>query len=833
MSRSVLVLILLLTAGAIGGFALAVRPAPLAAGPASQPNPQAPASSQFVLATEQQWIVADVVAAIARMTGSGSQSLVDVTSTSETAFTLKSPALDQPVAIVVVDHLWTPATYEPIARQLLARRPAGTAGGDVAQDLNVRAALIDLSVNVLLDQNERVSAILRRNVRSADAHESAALLVGAFALREGVSIFSDVRPALSGMAAHLAIAKALRGGGAESADGMHARAVLTTLAGLHRKALEVVSELETRAASDADRTWARALRLRNTGDWRRVGGGVTDNTRLERLEHARAVRARLGSEALLSYLDTLQDTDAVDWHRVAFLNDFSLEAGSRFAFESLEGELSEARGVWARLHGNTEITREALVTALNDQPVFSQRGVASNTDGSDALEWGMWAAFYQRHVCQGLLEITDYFRSRGDEESEVKAAPELAKQFGGLTLYPVVARWNAQNANDYETAMSRARPMVESAPYLVTASVWNLLLEKPWFTVRTQAFPVQVAWFTPAVPTGTAFDLFARALRPGCPRPPTRAQARTWAIEQPYDHWTVWAEAYLALDQGKPSFAVVRKAFGTLIEYDVDALLKITDYLALSAEERTAVDERLCRLSPDRCDKLASWLLLGDREAEAVAAYERWIAKARDRVVLSNGLTWISRYYFDHGRRERADAITQEAANTGSWGGMQVRGELLERVGREKEAEELYRTIAGRYPNASAPLGAFLLRQALRTGDTALEAKASELLRPVFPEGPQRVVMHALPVDPPDGITFETYGPRPAKTGLRPKDVIIGVDEWRVHNVGQYTLASRFRFDDTMTFTVWREGRYQQVRARVPQRWLGVGFRGYVSTARQ
>jgi tetratricopeptide (TPR) repeat protein len=557
---------------------------------------------------------------------------------------------------------------------------------------------------------------------------------------------------------------------------------------------------------------------------------VTDGSRLERLEHARAVRARLGSEAFLSYLDTLPDADAVDWHRVAFLNDFSLEAGARFAFDSLEGELAEARNVWLRLHGTAEITREALVAALNDR---SESGAAENTEDVRVLDWGMWAAFYQRHVCQSLLEITNYFRSRGDEDSEGKAAGELAPMLGALTLYPVVSRWSVLDADDYEVAMSRARPMVESAPHLVTAAAWNLLLEKRWFTVRTQAFPVQVAWFTPAVPAGTAFDLFSRVLRPGCPRPPTRAQAKTWAIEQPYDHWTVWAEAYLALDQGKPSFAVVRKAFGTLVEYDVDALLKITDYLDLGAEERTAVDERLCQLSPDRCDKLASWLLLGDRERDAVAAYERWIAKARDRVMLSNGLTWISRYYFDNGRRDRADAITTEAADTGSWGGMQVRAELLERSGREMEAEELYQQIAGRYPNATAPLGAFLLRKALRAGDAALEAKAGELLRPVFPDGLQRVAMHALPVDPPDGITFDTYGPRPAKTGLRPKDVIIGVDEWRVHNVGQYTLASRFRFDDTMTFTVWREGRYQQIRARVPQRWLGVTFRPYVGTARQ
>ena len=74
------------------------------------------------------------------------------------------------------------------------------------------------------------------------------------------------------------------------------------------------------------------------------------------------------------------------------------------------------------------------MTSLNGQPASSERGPAANTDERDVLDWGMWAAFYQRHVCQSLLEITSYFRSRGDEESEVRAAPELAGQFGGLTL---------------------------------------------------------------------------------------------------------------------------------------------------------------------------------------------------------------------------------------------------------------------------------------------------------------------------------------------------------------------------------------------------------------
>jgi len=827
MSRTGLLLILLLTVGAIGGFALAVQPVSQSQLASAAP-PRRP-----VIATEQQWIVVDVVGAIARIaqppTPSSPQttsSLVEVTSVSDTAFTVKVPGLDQPVSFTVVDHLWTPATFEPVARQVLSRGATGATASGEPEDLNVRGALVDLTIGTLLDQNDRLSSILQRDVRSADAHESAALLVGAFALREGTSVFSDVRPSLSRMAAHLAIAKVLRGSSPESADARYAHAVLTTLVGLQRKALVLLSALETRAASDTDRAWIRALRLRNTGDWRRVGGGVTDNTRLERMEHARAVRARLGSEALLSYLDGQSDGDEADWHRAAFTNEFSLEAAARFGAQGLDGEVSEASDVWRRLHGDREIAPADLIAALNER---SAQTVAEQGERR-VLDWSMWAAFYQRHICQSLVETISYFWYRGDEAGERSAKRELGRMFGTLTLYPVVERWTVRNAKDYEDAMAHARPMVQSAPYLITAAAWDQLLQKPSFTARTEAFPLEASWFTPAVPSGTAFDLGSRSLRPGCPRPPTREQARTWAIEQPYEHWTVWAEAYLALDQGRPSYGVVRKAFGPLLEYDVVALLKVTDYLQLTAEERTAIDERLCQLSPDQCDKLAAWHLLGDRERDAVAAYERWIRNARDRVMLSNGLTWISRYYLDAGRQERAEVITQEAADTYSRAGLQVHAELLEKSGRESEAEELYRRIGDRY--TTVPLGGFLMKKALRTKDAALEAKAGELLRPVFPDGPQRVVMYALPAGaPPDGITFAQYGPRPAKTGLQPRDVIIGVDEWRVHNPEQYAAASRFRAGETMIFTVWRDNRYQQVKATVPQRWLGVTFNHHVNNA--
>jgi S1-C subfamily serine protease len=119
------------------------------------------------------------------------------------------------------------------------------------------------------------------------------------------------------------------------------------------------------------------------------------------------------------------------------------------------------------------------------------------------------------------------------------------------------------------------------------------------------------------------------------------------------------------------------------------------------------------------------------------------------------------------------------------------------------------------------------MRRALRTGDKSLEAEAGELLRPVFPRGLESVVMYALPVTPTDGVLLAPFGPRAMRTGLRATDVLIGVDGWRVHDYAQYQAVSRLAFEDTMTLTIWRDGRYQQLKATVPERWFATNFHTY------
>ena len=294
------------------------------------------------------------------------------------------------------------------------------------------------------------------------------------------------------------------------------------------------------------------------------------------------------------------------------------------------------------------------------------------------LDWGLWAAFLQRHLCQSIVMQDSHLGMLGLPREQSALQEQMRADYGDLTLYPLVLRWIANTSADYTRAMVLGRTLVDSHPELITSGVWDYFLAKAAFVQQVTTFPLEVAWFSPAEPFGTAFDLRTRSLRPGCPRPPSRAQAAAWAKERPYDHWTLWANAWLSID-GKPSLSAVRLAFGPVLDYDEEAILKILDYIEATPDEHVTVARKLCELVPDKCDRLAGQLLLVNRPDEAAKAYELWIAGARDTVIVSNGLKWIVRYYFERGERERALEIAALAAESGSGRGLDTLAETLDR----------------------------------------------------------------------------------------------------------------------------------------------------------
>ena len=531
-----------------------------------------------------------------------------------------------------------------------------------------------------------------------------------------------------------------------------------------------------------------------------------------------------GPDALLDFLDTFQPEDITDWQRLALTDSFNLESGHRFTADIIERNLVEAGRVWAALHGKAP-TSEELRSALNARPGRSAVYRRGDHDVVNVLDWGAWAAFEQRQLAHGLTSLSRHLYHLAAKQDQQSLVADVKSGFASLTLYPIVLRWVALTPADYEESIRLGRTLVAERPEVVTVASWNFMAEKPEFVLKAAAFPFVGTWFPRAVPTGTAYDLWARALLPGCPRPPTREQARLWAQAAPYDQWTQWSAEWLAVD-GVPSLSNVRRAFGALLLYDYSAPLKLIDYMKMPAADQIATARVLCDITTSRCDILAELLVRDARDSEAVAAYEQWIEKSRDEVRVANDLTWLVRHYHRTGKRQRAEELARMAART--YLGRRPRNfaELMDAQGRYDEAEKAFRAIADRY-EWTGPLGAFIVRKALRTGDKDLELKGWDLLRAEFPNGMQRLALHALDVPPTDGILFVTFGRRLEALGLRQTDLLVGVDDWRVRNNKQYRVASRLKHEGEMTFTVWRNGRYQQVRTNLPERWLGVVLKDY------
>ena len=57
-------------------------------------------------------------------------------------------------------------------------------------------------------------------------------------------------------------------------------------------------------------------------------------------------------------------------------------------------------------------------------------------------------------------------------------------------------------------------------------------------------------------------------------RQPSALMAAAWAYERPYDHWTIWSEAWIAVTD-RPSYVSVDAKMRGLFAYDTHALEKM------------------------------------------------------------------------------------------------------------------------------------------------------------------------------------------------------------------------------------------------------------------
>jgi hypothetical protein len=162
--------------------------------------------------------------------------------------------------------IWSPEVYDDLTAQLsqLVGLTTGTQGNST--DIELLSKLTDGTATTIEQENLHLSKALENNFSDGSLHEKAALLLGAFTLREHSGDFYEIRSPLCRITAHLAMARYFDGKNLSAINGRMAEAILYTLMNNEADALQKLKNIP--ATDPAVVSWVRALQARNTGDYR-------------------------------------------------------------------------------------------------------------------------------------------------------------------------------------------------------------------------------------------------------------------------------------------------------------------------------------------------------------------------------------------------------------------------------------------------------------------------------------------------------------------------------------------------------------------------------------
>ena len=318
--------------------------------------------------TEEHWIVADIGNGIAEMMAFGATGQTPALARmqfrsgrgsrpSEYQFEMRLGGSHSPLVqtrIAVADYLWSPENFAPMARQLMREWRPGVTGMRSPVDLEMFTRLTTPTPDALVREDKRLSEALTTFPHDAELHEEAALLIGSFGLRHAAASFYDVRRALSRMTAHLAMARALRSERGPAGD--LAEAILNTLVGRQRDALAILQRLQQSTGTgagvpvEANAIWARALTMRNTGDYRKLDQPEQASL-LERLEYVRALRSSIDSITATAFIEKVSPEKLAEWSEIILSDSFSVGEGHIWAERAVDWEMEEIATAYRQYHG--------------------------------------------------------------------------------------------------------------------------------------------------------------------------------------------------------------------------------------------------------------------------------------------------------------------------------------------------------------------------------------------------------------------------------------------------------------------------------------------------
>jgi len=724
----------------------------------------------------------------------------------------------------ITGPIWSPETYAPVVAllaQAVKLAPAAAPGSD---DTALLAKLTDGEAATIESENQSVSHALENDFANPQLHEQAALLLGAFMMREHSGDFFEIRTPLCRMASHLALARHLEGGELSSVNGQVAVAMLLTLMNNEADALVKLGSIKTNGA--ALTSWVRALQARNSSDYRPLdkSSGLSP---VETSEWFYALNRAANSEIAWSRLSEAQK-QSVAFNRIINQCGSSVEIGHQLMETAMAVEFREISDIY-KLARQKQISQRTLVAALNELPGRCIHAGTGDKVEVQVIDWGLWAGFLQRHLCHAAeSDFNMLQRKWGVPEDAAKFAKELDNQLGGLRLYPFLRRFNSVDVASYHKSVDDGFKVTVATPQFVAPQCWNYLCYQlnPGEYYMPIPNPHVNEWHKLNPPPGTAYDLPARFNHPSLTG---RGDADMWLdklhARAPYD-WSL--NYYLLRNRYKeaPTYAQASQLFGDAAAYDTRTMTWLAEAQKDKPDQYEFFMARAAAVNPSYYFSLANYFVKRGEDDKAAGYHEKGNKLVLDSVEISNNSLWLLHYYLKKGRLEDARKLADFGADVYSSDGLQAKAEYLEAIKDYAGAHEWFAKNEERY-NDSGPLVAFCLRYEAATGDKRYSRDIRRQSSVIFPKGTESVTLASFSGQPQDGVSFLEENQVLRLAGMKAGDVIVAVDGIRVHNQAQYEFQRDQNTNPEMTLIVWQGNAYHEYKASPPGHRFGVEISTY------
>ncbi len=728
------------------------------------------------------------------------------------------------VTVDIDGPIWGAPCYTGLTSALAGEvglaRPAPAAVND---DTALLQALTDGAAGTIELQNQDVSKALTANFTDPALHEKAALILGAFTVRDCAGAFCDLRAPLCRMTAHLCMSQFLEGGGAAGIDAQVANIMLLTLMNDETEALAAMDGLKN--DDPAVQAWVRALRARATTDYRQIAAEKAA-TPVEREAWFLASSVAADPDGAWNSLSPTEKAKP-DFIRIG--NEFSesVDAGHQFLEVALRAEMFEIGSIY-KLSSGKQLNAAELVPELNKMP---ERCFSKGSDGAQevaVIGWGQWANFFQRHLCNAVTRNFNFMQwGWGVPDDAAKFRSEMDGAFGGLRLYPFVRRMNITDASYYHAAVDDGFKVTVETPHLVPAMCWNYLCYTPEYFALYSPVPNPHVneWHKHNPPPGTVYNIYPRLNHPSLINRSESIKVLTGLHAQaPYD-WSLSSYILGRTFSGHPTAAQAEAFLREVLPFNCHAMVFV-------AEKETANPARYEQLMLGAASlDPAYYLTLGRyfdarQDTEKAAVYYEDAAQLADAVSGASCSAWLVRYYLQKGDNARAKAVADNGAEVYSYAGLQAKADYLEATGDYDGALEWYQKLAGRYDDAIEPLLGYYIRYKNRTGDGKFDAQLNAGIGGVFPAGLENAALGNFSGPPSDGVRIASDSDALEWAGMHVGDIIVAVSGVRVHNFKQYAFARDFSPDETLDLIEWN-GAYREIKVSVPGHKFEADFRDY------